>query len=151
MTKRSRPGLRAATEAVTRLAANLFGAWRVGDLVDAVKQTLFRRTPGNFHAVTSSVPGRGPGPATALEAEDTLQVKSDRTCAAIDRLPCQRKVKERLRQLWGWMMGYYRENGCFPKQSEVVEFTDLPRQRVSDDYGRLRELLGEIWDVDPDK
>jgi hypothetical protein len=151
MAKKSRPGLRAAMEVISRLAAIHSRAWRVGDLVEAVKQALPSRTSEDFQVVTSSVPASDSGPASALETEDTVQVKSERTKAAIEGLPYQRKVKERMLQLWDWTIGYYRQNGRFPKQSEAVASLDLPRQRVSEDYGRLRELLCEIWKVDPDK
>jgi hypothetical protein len=149
MAKRSGRGLRAAAEVLSRLSEARPNSWRVGDLVDAVKQALPRREDGAFPEVAPTVPGREPPPTRPVEDEEVVGFKSERTRAAIEGLPCQRKVKDRLLRLWTSMIKWYRENGSFPKQAEAVEMMDLPRQGVSADYARLRPLLVKIWELDP--
>jgi hypothetical protein len=149
MAKRSGRGLRAAAEVLSRLSGARLDPWRVGDFVDAVKQVLPRREDGAFPEVASTVPGREPPPTRPVEDEEVVGLKSERTRVAIEGLPCQRKVKDRLLLLWASMIKWYREYGSFPKQAEAAEMMDLPRQGVSADYARLRPLLVEIWELDP--
>jgi hypothetical protein len=149
MAKRSGRGLRAAVDVLSRLSEAHLDSWRVGDLVDAVKQALPRREDGAFPEVASTVPGCEPPPTRPVEDEDIVGIKSERTRAAIEGLICQRKVKDRLLHLWASMINWYREYGSFPKQAEVAAMMDLPRQGVSADYARLRPLLVEVWELDP--
>lgn len=150
MAKRSGRGLRAAAVVLSRLSGARLNSWQVGDLVDAVKQALPRREDGAFPEVASTVPGREPPPTRPVEDEEVVGLKSERTRAAIEGLPCRRKVKDRLLRLWTLMTNWYRECGSFPEQADVAEALDLPRQRVSEDYARLRPLLVEIWELSPD-
>ena len=149
MVKRSGRGLQAAADVLSRLSGARLNSWRVGDLVDAVKQALPRREDGAFPEVASTVPGREPPPTRPVEDEEVVGLKSERTRAAIEGLPCRRKVKDRLLRLWALMTNWYRECGSFPEQADAAEALDLPRQRVSEDYLRLRPLLVEIWELDP--
>ena len=150
MAKRSRRGLQAAAQVLSRLSEARLDSWRVGDLVDALKQALPRREDGAFPELVSTVPGREPPPTRPVEDEDVVGLKSDRTRATIEGLRCQRKVKDRLLRLWDFMIDWYRKNGSFPEQAEAAETLGLPRQRVSEDYARLRPLLAEIWELSPD-
>ena len=149
MAKRSGRGLRAAAVVLSRLSGARLNSWQVGDLVDAVKQALPRREDGAFPEVASTVPGRESPPTRPVEDEEVVGLKSERTRAAIEGLPCRRKVKDRLLRLWTLMTNWYRECGSFPEQADVAEALDLPRQRVSEDYVRLQPLLVEIWELDP--
>ena len=150
MAKRSGRGLRAAAEVLSRLSKARLNSWRVGDLVDALKQALPQREEGTFPELVSTVPGREPPPTRPVEDEDVVGLKSDRTRATIEGLRCQRKVKDRLVRLWDFMIDWYRKNGSFPEQAEAAKTLGLPRQRVSEDYARLRPLLVEIWELSPD-
>lgn len=150
MAKRSHRGLQAAAQVLSRLSEARLDSWRVGDLVDALKQALPRREDGAFLELVSTVPGREPPPTRPVEDEDVVELKSGRTQAAIEGLSCQRKVKDRLLRLWAFMINWYREDGSFPKQAVVVEALGLTRQRVSESYALLRPLLAEIWELSPD-
>jgi len=150
MAKRSHRGLRAAARVLSRLSEARLDSWRVGDLVDALKQALPRREDGAFLELVSTVPGREPPPTRPVEDEDVVELKSGRTRAAIEGLSCQRKVKDRLLHLWDLMINWYREDGSFPEQAEVAKELRRPRQRVSEDYALLRPLLAEIWELSPD-
>lgn len=150
MAKRSHRGLQAAAQVLSRLSEARRDSWRVGDLVDVLKQALPRREDGAFLELVSTVPGREPPPTRPVEDEDVVELKSGRTRAAIEGLSCQRKVKDRLLRLWDFMIDWYRKNGSFPEQAEVAETLGLPRQRVSEDYARLRPLLAEIRELSPD-
>jgi hypothetical protein len=97
-----------------------------------------------------SMEAPGPAPSKAPEDEDLVRVRSRRTSEAIEALSCQQKVKARLRQLWDWMLGYYRTNGRFPRQAEAAKGLNQERQRMNDDYARLRPLLIEIWELKAD-
>jgi hypothetical protein len=151
MMKRSARGQMAAERLIGFLLDKWPSTWRVGDLVDTVKRTVPRQIPGLFDKVVSSIAAQGSPTGQIVEDDEVVNEKSRRTEEAIDALTCHTKVKIRLLHLWGWIIGYYRKNLCFPKQSEVVETTGLPRQRVNDDYIRLRPLLSKIWEKNPDK
>ena len=93
----------------------------------------------------------GQAVSTPLDDSDFVKVQSERTKAAIKGLRCQQRVKTRLLQLWETMFEYFSKNGDFPRQSEITQIMDLPRQRVNEDFSRLRTILTEIWDLNPDK
>lgn len=150
MAKRSHRGLQAAAQVLSRLSEAHPDSWRVGDLVDALKQALPRREDGAFLELVSTVPGREPPPTRSVEDEDVVELKSGRTRAAIEGLSCQQKVKARLLRLWASMINRYREDGSFPEQAEAAKELRRPRQRVSEDYALLRPLLAEIWELSPD-
>ena len=150
MAERSGRGLQAAAQVLARLSKAGLNSWRVGDLVDALKQALPQREEGTFPELVSTIPGREPPPTRPVEDEDVVGLKSDRTRATIEGLRSQRKVKDRLVSLWDFMIDWYRKNGSFPEQAEAAKTLGLPRQRVSEDYARLRPLLVEIWELSPD-
>ena len=150
MAKRSHRGLQAAAQVLSRMSEAHLDSWRVGDLVDALKQALPQREDGAFPELVSTVPGREPPPTRPVEDEDVVGLKSDRTRTAIEGLRCQRKVKDRLLRMWDFMIDCYQKDDSFPEQAEVAEALGLPRQRVNEDYDRLRLLLAEIWELSPD-
>jgi hypothetical protein len=148
--RRGPEGIRAAAQVLHRLAAECPGAWQVGEVVDALKRILPPRGAASLEDRASEVPSADLSPARPVEDEDTVRVRSERTRTAIAALKCQGKVKARLVSLWEWMLGRFRQDGSFPRQAEAVKDFGQERQRVSDDYARLRPLLVEIWGLNAD-
>jgi hypothetical protein len=90
MAKRSGPGQQAAKEVLSRLSQAGLDSWWVEDLVDALKQALLQ------FASTKREPDPEPPLTRPVEDKDVVRLKADRTRAAIERLPHQRKVKDHL-------------------------------------------------------
>jgi hypothetical protein len=149
MTKRSQRGLQAAEKALSRLASNESGKWRLGDLVEMVLQLTSQ--PASLEPLDDrTIASKEDAPSRYAEEEDTIHVKSQKTSDGIAAMSCHAKVKLRLSRLWDWILAYFKANRCFPKQSEIAKQFGQDRKRVNDDYVRLRPLLVSIWGIKPD-
>jgi hypothetical protein len=150
LSRHSPRGIQAAASAVAYLRTNYTQAWQVGELADLLKKALPPHTPRSLGEHSRFEPDKGLAPDRPVEDNDTIEVRTQQTRAAIEALPAQRKVRLRLANQFAWMLDFYKVNGHFPKQTDVARHFGEDRKRVNEDYQRLKPVLEEIWQLNPD-
>jgi hypothetical protein len=141
LARRSDQARRAAARLLAALADAL-GAFRLGDLSDALR----RRLPVPEPLGEAETPARPEPPTGSPEDLDALDRRVRAAVIACGRQP---RVVQRLLALWEFILRCLRETGEVPDQAACRAALRLPRSTVSDDW-RFFAGLGGLFGDFPD-